>query len=118
MARPHAADDTQRVKTPPFSIEVQDTRGAARLTVTGELDLQTAPALRQALGDLPRGAAAVLDLSGVTFIDSTGIAAIVRGYTAHRAAGGRLVLSASLGAIVEQALGTACLLEHLPIEPD
>ena len=43
--------------------------------VTGEIDVATAPALRDSvLGLLNRGATSlVLDLRGVTFVDSTGV---------------------------------------------
>lgn len=54
--------------------------GIHALTVRGELDMNTAPelegALEQALAD--DGASIVLDLSECEFIDSTGIALIVR----------------------------------------
>ena len=48
--------------------------------VTGELDVATAPALRDTLlGLLNRGAASlVLDLRGVTFVDSTGVGSLLR----------------------------------------
>lgn len=48
--------------------------------VTGELDVATAPALRDAvLGLLNRGVDSfVLDLRGVTFIDSTGVGSLLR----------------------------------------
>ena len=48
--------------------------------VTGELDAATAPALRDSLmGLLNRGVASlVLDLRGVTFMDSTGVGSLLR----------------------------------------
>jgi anti-sigma B factor antagonist len=57
-----------------------DAETRAVVTVAGSLDLQTRDALREAgqaaLADASAGAL-VLDLAGVTFIDSTGIGAIV-----------------------------------------
>ena len=50
------------------------------LSLFGELDLQSAPALAGVLRE-PRNAAAariVLDLSGLEFIDSTGISVLVQ----------------------------------------
>ena len=49
------------------------------LSLTGELDLYTAPALREALrGAVERSPARlVVDLGGVTFIDSTALGALV-----------------------------------------
>jgi anti-sigma B factor antagonist len=48
--------------------------------VTGEIDVATAPALRDTvLGLLNRGAPSlVLDLRGVTFVDSTGVGSLLR----------------------------------------
>lgn len=48
--------------------------------VTGELDVATAPVLRDSvLGLLNRGVESlVLDLRGVTFIDSTGVGSLLR----------------------------------------
>lgn len=48
--------------------------------VTGELDVATAPALRDSLlGLLNRGVASlVVDLRGVTFIDSSGVGSLLR----------------------------------------
>lgn len=53
--------------------------------VTGEVDVASAPALRdKALALLNRGAdALVLDLRGVTFMDSTGVGSLLRIH--HRA---------------------------------
>ena len=53
--------------------------------VTGELDVASAPSLRdKALALLNRGAdALVLDLRGVTFMDSTGVGSLLRIH--HRA---------------------------------
>jgi len=48
------------------------------LALVGELDLYTAPRLREMLLELAlRDAPATLDLSGLTFIDSLGIATIL-----------------------------------------
>jgi len=48
--------------------------------VTGEIDVATAPALRDALlGLLNRGVdSLVVDLRGVTFVDSTGVGSLLR----------------------------------------
>lgn len=53
--------------------------------VTGEIDVTSAPALRdRLLGLLNRGAdSLVVDLRGVTFVDSTGVGSLLRVF--HRA---------------------------------
>jgi anti-sigma B factor antagonist len=60
--------------------------GVAVLTVDGEVDTLTAPPLEDAVGDLlsdPADTTLVVDLSGVTFLASSGLAVLIRG--AHRA---------------------------------
>jgi anti-anti-sigma factor len=51
--------------------------GERGLTLAGELDLQSVDALNEALARLPAAGQARLDLSRVTFIDSTGLHAIM-----------------------------------------
>jgi anti-anti-sigma factor len=71
--------------------------GDARIVVRGEIDLATAPALNAALEDAEAGDALriVLDLSVVSFIDSAGIAALMRADARSRRDGGRLRLATS-----------------------
>lgn len=54
-------------------------RGAhAVLSVAGEVDVSSAPALQDKLAELVEGnAPTVVDLTGVTFIDSTGLGVLV-----------------------------------------
>jgi anti-sigma B factor antagonist len=54
-------------------------RGAAVIGVRGEIDLETAPLLRKALQPVleDRAGAVVVDLSEVTFMDSTGVHVLV-----------------------------------------
>lgn len=47
------------------------------ITATGEIDLSTAPMLESHLDELVVDSHVVLDLSGVTFIDSTGLRVIL-----------------------------------------
>lgn len=49
----------------------RDESGACRLTLRGELDLATAPRLEHALEEA--GGDVLLDLRGLTFMDSTGV---------------------------------------------
>lgn len=52
--------------------------GRRRLNLRGELDLNTTPAVRAALSKVQtEGEAIVVDTTGVTFIDSTGLATLV-----------------------------------------
>jgi anti-anti-sigma factor len=71
------------VNPAPFEVKVGDlTQGVRTVSVRGELDLSTAPELEGPLDDaLASGEGSVLiDLSQCEFIDSTGIALIVRAW--------------------------------------
>lgn len=67
----------------PFEVKIGDLeRGVQTISVRGELDLSTAPELERPLNDaLDAGEGSLLiDLSRCEFIDSTGIALIVRAW--------------------------------------
>lgn len=67
--------------------------GLARVKVSGEVDIAVAPALATALSTAAHDAEQVIvDLSGVTFIDSTGLHVILTAQDELRQSGGRLVL--------------------------
>lgn len=63
----------------PIKIDVREHEGDYTLHLNGELDLAAAPALESRIRPLfEDGASALtLDLSGLRFIDSTGLAAVV-----------------------------------------
>ena len=78
-----------------FGVEAErrdDGMGIVRLT--GEVDMYTAPQLKQAMLGLIDGGAAkvVIDLGGVTFIDSTALGVLIGGVRRLRAAGGAMAL--------------------------
>ncbi len=86
----------------PVPFEVQREKledGIRAFTVRGELDMNTAPELENSLGDVASGESnqVVIDLTECDFIDSTGIALIVRSWQRLDRAGesggdGQLVL--------------------------
>jgi anti-sigma B factor antagonist len=67
----------QSEDTTPFDISTAAQDGRLLVTPEGELDLTTVPLLEQRLTDVLPGGKTVLDLSRVSFIDSTGIALLV-----------------------------------------
>ncbi|KUH40381.1 MULTISPECIES: STAS domain-containing protein [Streptomyces] len=69
--------------------------GPVVLRVVGELDHHTAPRLTEALDGVPSSATRglVIDLSGLTYCDSTGITVLVTTYHRAGAVGCPLVLS-------------------------
>jgi anti-sigma B factor antagonist len=63
----------------------------AIVAANGEVDVATAPALREALDAASGfGARVILDLSGVSFMDSTGLTELIRAHKRLIAAGGEL----------------------------
>jgi anti-sigma B factor antagonist len=82
-----------------FRLEtVEPGNGCAVLRVRGEVDVFTAPLLRERLLDLAENGAVhvIVDLSDVIFLDSTGLGVLVGGLKRVRAHNGslRLVISA------------------------
>jgi anti-sigma B factor antagonist len=77
-----------------FRISVRDDDDAVTLTVEGEVDVATAPALRDELYRLiDRGTKRiVVDLGGMDFIDSTGLGVFVGALKRSREGGGELEL--------------------------
>ena len=71
--------------------------GRALLRVEGRLNLVTAPELRTAVERAVAAgtARAVIDLSGVTFIDSSGLGMVIAGLKHARQAGGELRIAAA-----------------------
>lgn len=80
-----------------FEVEIGEQGGVHVLCVRGELDLSTAPAFEQPLESVLDGAerpVVLVDLAECEFIDSTGIALIVRAWQRldQCDGGGRLAL--------------------------
>lgn len=76
----------------PFSVSSEDEGGATVISVAGELDLSTAPRFEEHLRGAGAGARVVVDLSACEFIDSTGIALIVRAAQEGDGDGSRIAL--------------------------
>jgi anti-sigma B factor antagonist len=81
-----------------FELYESTEAGVPVLVVRGEVDLATAPDLREKLLSLADEGArvVVVDLSGVSFMDSSALGALVSAMTRFRANGGglRLVVTA------------------------
>ena len=95
MFPPTRPPATPPVQTPAcFARVVQhSSRGAAWIRLSGELDLATAGRLTRILDDaLARARQVVIDLRQLTFMDSTGLGAVVRAHDRARTCEQRLVL--------------------------
>jgi anti-anti-sigma factor len=98
----------------PFRMEVEDADGADTpvLRLFGELDLVSAEAVQHALVALARSEV-VVDLSQLEFIDSSGLAALLRARRRIEEAGQRLEIRGAQGATrrVFEAAGLADVLD-------
>jgi anti-sigma B factor antagonist len=74
----------------PFALHSRQMANCAVLAVEGEVDLATAPRLREALTNLVNEGhlRLVVDLTATEFLDSTGLGALVTGLKRVRARGG------------------------------
>jgi anti-sigma B factor antagonist len=76
-----------------LTIDAETHDASALLMLRGDLDLATAPALREALIEVLRGCkSVVVDLEGVGFVDSAGIGILLGGLKRARSQGGELEL--------------------------
>lgn len=103
--------------------------GGWLVEVSGEVDLHTAPRLRAALDDAVaavtppaqapagRAGAVLVDLAGVSFMDSTGLGELMAAHKALDRAGGRLHLVVAAGRVA-RVLSLTGLDEVLAIHPD
>src|SRR5690349_7528489 len=82
------------------------------LVLAGEIDSYTAPELSEHLGAKPP--VEVIDVAGVTFIDSSGLRVLVEAHQSRAAVGSRLVLRAP-SAAVQRLLEISGLAGHLDI---
>jgi anti-sigma B factor antagonist len=103
-----------------LTIDVTSREGTGvRIAAAGELDLVTAAELQSRLdAELGTGHAIELDLTGVTFVDSTGLRVLVQ--TAQRAEDGGLpfTLLQPLPAQMRRVLQVTGLDQRLPIAPE
>lgn len=90
----------------PFEIEeVREDAGPLRLRLSGELDLLVGEELEARLRQLQEaGDPVLLDLSGLQFIDSTGLRVIITAVIAARRAGWSLEVERQLPNAVERVL--------------
>ena len=80
-----------------FGIDVTERDGCTVVAVKGEVDLATAPTLKNRLLELVANGSReiVVDLSSTDFLDSTGLGAVVAAYKRVRAHEGNLSLVAT-----------------------
>ena len=103
----------------PFDVTIQEQGDAVRVSLSGELDISSAPRLQDDLARVEAGepATIVLDLSGLDFMDSTGLRLLIGADSRARSAGRRLVLIQG-NEMVQRVLRVTRLDERLEIVSD
>lgn len=92
-----------------MSFRIDEDGGAARVFLTGDIDLETSPLARQALlAAVDRGTPVVVDMSGVSYMDSSGIASLVEAFQKAKSAGHEFSLE-GVGGTVQKVLALARL---------
>jgi anti-anti-sigma factor len=108
--------DEHGLRPPPaFAVEEASIRGAVALRLAGEVDVAASGAVRSRV-DAAAGGPLVVDLSAVTFVDSSGLRELLRARMECERLGGRLVL-AGVPPVVERLFdltGTAAMFEIAP----
>jgi anti-sigma B factor antagonist len=84
---------------PSFELAVERYDAVATVVVSGELDLATAPRLSAAVAEHGDAELLVLDMTATTFIDSTGVRALLHADRRSLGSGSRLVIVAGDGAV-------------------
>jgi len=100
-------------------VHVRNHESAAIIEVRGEVDLYTSPQMREVIvrAASARTAMVVVDLSGVSYMDSSGVATLVEGLQFSRKYGGAFRL-AGLGGAVREVFKFAKLEKVFEIYPD
>jgi anti-sigma B factor antagonist len=103
---------------PQLAMSVQPDRDRVRVTATGEIDIVTAPLLAAQLDDLWAAGwtDVTADLSGITFLDSTGVHVLVTARNDAIARGAVLAISNGNAAVsqVLRICGVADLFTPAP----
>jgi len=108
---------------PPFEVSRVQEKGGARLWLRGELDMYSAPMLDRELqrATRPKPSRVVLDLSGLRFMDVSGLRSILDAARRVRRYGGSLVVSKPVPHIIRllelTALDQTLEVEGRPLSP-
>jgi len=78
----------------PFAVRVESRGTVSAVSISGELDIASAPAVQEALDRAVEAASEILvvDLAGTSFVDSSGLEAIFRSERRATAAGVGMVV--------------------------
>lgn len=101
----------------PFHYEIQEIGSVLNIRMRGELDLAVVEECRLGLEEPLHGAArvVVLDVGGVTFVDSTGLSLLLRTKRTVDANGGRMLIARVSRPVLRllEASGTLSMFDYL-----
>lgn len=101
-----------------MSLQVRDQNGITVVGLSGDVDLQTSPGVRQKLLEcLEKQKKLIVDMSGVAYIDSSGVASLVEAFQLSRKKGAKFAL-ASVSPSAMRVLSLARLDKVFAIHPD
>jgi anti-sigma B factor antagonist len=111
-------EDSGTAVAPSLDVSARAGNGITIAELAGELDIATAPALREQLLGLlrPGSSRLIVDLSKVTYCDSGGLAVLVGAGRRARLLGGFLHLAAA-SSQTRRVLQLTGLGQHLPLFP-
>ena len=95
-------------------LEISPLIGAAGIKLVGEVDLATAPQLNEALANIWTESEVLLELSDLTFMDSSGVSEILA-FAKSRNGAGPLVM-VNPPAAIERLFELTCLEQHPKVE--
>src|SRR5579862_5612371 len=102
---------------PELDIEITARQGHRRISLHGELDHYAAPKVEKVLELLGRQGAeeVLLDLSGVTFMDSTGLRVLLRAKEICDQHGSRFAVGRRIPVRVRELLSMTEIFDGLPV---
>jgi anti-sigma B factor antagonist len=78
-----------------LSLDIEAGTHGPTVRVSGEIDMSTAPNLRDCLATLADEPVVAVDLSGVAFVESSGLGVLIAEHKRRSAAGHELVITGS-----------------------
>ena len=106
------------MNVPDLTIARSEQDGVHVVVLSGELDLRGVGELEAALALSGAAARVCLDLTELAFIDSTGLATVIRGQQELAAAGGAMAVACSSTGSVRRTLETTGLTRLLTVTED
>lgn len=103
---------------PQLTIASAEQDGLHVVTLSGELDLRAVGELETALALAGEAARICLDLTELQFIDSSGLATVIRSHQALSGAGGQLAVACSAQGAVRRTLEMTGLMTLLTVAED